>query len=214
MERRAINREVAFVEESQVISGYAAVFYRPDDPNTQFELQPGVYERILPGAFDRAIREDDVYALFNHEASNVLGRTQSRTCKLTVDDIGLHYEASLPDTTTARDVRTLISRGEITGSSFAFDIGRENRRHDAGVQVVELVEIHPLYDVGPVTFPAYRSTTAMARQAFASRCFRPIAEPDQEANARRESEQLRRRIYRERALAMKLRLDIELGTGK
>jgi len=168
MERRANNRNVEIIDSSgaNVITGYSAVFYRAGDPDTQFEISPGVFERIMPGAFDRAIREDDVYALFNHQESEVLGRNKAGTCKLTVDDIGLHYEARLPDTQTARDVKTLIDRGEVTGSSFAFEIGDENRRFEDNAQILEITEVKPLFDVGPVTFPAYRATTAQARKSF------------------------------------------------
>ncbi len=134
-----------------------------------------MFERILPGAFDRAIAEDDVFALFSHQESNVLGRTKAGTCTLRIDEVGLFYEATLPDTQQARDVKTLIDRGEITGSSFAFDIADEqwkSERQDGRViQVREVLKVSPLYDVGPVTFPAYQATTAEARRlpAMASR---------------------------------------------
>ena len=100
------------------IVGYAAVFYRYDDPGTQYELYSGHVERIQPGAFKRAIEEaDDVRGLFNHEPSQILGRTKSGTMRLSEDETGLRYEIDVPDTQVGRDVVTSIDRGDVTGSS-------------------------------------------------------------------------------------------------
>ena len=77
------------------ITGYAAVFY-DGTPNTEYELCDGLRERIMPGAFDRAMSEGhDVRGLFNHDANMLLGRTTSGTCRLSVDSRGLKYDIPL-----------------------------------------------------------------------------------------------------------------------
>tara|TARA_B100001123_G_scaffold272646_1_gene303416 strand:- start:15 stop:626 length:612 start_codon:yes stop_codon:yes gene_type:complete len=147
------------------IVGYAAVFYRADDPGTQYELYSGHVERIKPGAFKRAIEQaDDVRGLFNHEPSQILGRTKSGTMRLSEDETGLRYEIDVPDTQVGRDVVTSIERGDVTGSSFAFAVseGGSEIRKDGQVTVREISGV-TLYDSGPVSFPAYDATTTGLR---------------------------------------------------
>jgi HK97 family phage prohead protease len=146
-----------------VITGYAAVFYDANDPGTEYRLYDDLVERIMPGAFTRALSDDDVRALFNHDANHVLGRTLAGTCRLSVDAKGLRYEVDPPDTQTARDLVASIRRGDITGSSFGF-VPRSTtyRKDDAGGYVLERNDVQ-LFDVSPVTFPAYASTQAGVR---------------------------------------------------
>jgi HK97 family phage prohead protease len=67
---------------------YGAVFFDPDDSGTEYEMYDDVFERIMPGAFDKALREDDVRGTFNHDSSCLLGRTASGTMRLSVDRRG------------------------------------------------------------------------------------------------------------------------------
>ena len=147
------------------IGGYAAVFYRADDAGTEYRLWEDAVERIMPGAFDRAIREDNVVALFNHDSSSVLGRSNAGagTLTLSVDDVGLRYEITPSDSTLYRELSSMIKRGDIAGSSFQFQIEAENWvRNKDGSEIREIRGVK-LYDVGPVTFPAYAATTTQAR---------------------------------------------------
>lgn len=142
-----------------LICGYGAVFYKASDPGTEFEIYPGYFERIDPHAFDRAIRDDDVRGLFNHNPSAVLGRNKAGTMTLKVDDIGLYYEIDPPATNTAKEVTVALQRGDVTGSSFMFDITVEEYAKD-GDRVIRTIRQAVLYDVGPVTFPAYAAATS------------------------------------------------------
>jgi HK97 family phage prohead protease len=153
------------------IVGYAAVFYRAGDPGTEYELWPGCVERIMPGAFDKAVAGDDVRGLVNHDAALVLGRNgPAGTLRLFVDSRGLGYEIDPPDTTYARDLIQSLQRGDINGSSFAFlprettyrDIRGENGAPD--LFIMERTDVK-LFDVGPVTYPAYDGTEAGTRAA-------------------------------------------------
>lgn len=168
MERRVIKTDVAIESRGEgqapVMTGYAAVFFREGDTGTEYRLYPGASERIMPGAFSKALAESqDVRALFNHDINHVLGRSAANTLKLSVDERGLRYEVSMPDTQSAKDVSALIKRGDITGSSFSFGILEDNwvKRAD-GTKTREIRSVN-LYDVGPVTFPAYTATSAEAR---------------------------------------------------
>jgi HK97 family phage prohead protease len=148
------------------ISGYASVFY-DGTPNTEYSPWEDMTERIMPGAFDRAVREDDVRALFNHDPNQILGRTAAGTASLSVDKFGLAYSATPPDTQTAREVMEHLRVGNITGSSFSFNVldGGWIKENGKDIYQVRAVE---LYDVGPVTFPAYTATTAQARDWHAA----------------------------------------------
>lgn len=143
------------------IVGYGAVYFRDGDPGTEFELWPdGPIERIMPGTFDRAVREDDVRGMYNHR--HVIGRTLSRTMRLSVDNKGLRYDIDVPETQTGRDVLELIDRGDITGSSFGFEITDEEWRKVDGRTIREISGVR-LFDTGPVDFPAYEGTTTGIR---------------------------------------------------
>lgn len=172
-ERRTLDTAIADVglEERDGglanIRGYAAMFY-DGTPRTEFVF--GQFrERVLPGAFDRAIREgQDVRALFNHNPDQVLGRLSAKTLKLLQDDRGLRYSIDTPNTTVGRDLVENLRRGDVTGSSFAFSVRSENWKYDEGETIVrELVDLD-LFDVGPVTFPAYAATEAGLRSLGAA----------------------------------------------
>lgn len=147
-----------------IITGYAAVFYREGDTGTEFELWPGAVERIAPGAFSRAIKEDDVRGLFNHAPEAVLGRNGAGTLRLVEDAIGLRYEIDPPDTQLARDLIQSIKRGDVSGSSFAFipHEGGTLKRSDGARTIYERTSLQ-LFDVGPVTYPAYSASSVSAR---------------------------------------------------
>ena len=144
------------------VTGYASVFYRADDAGTEYRLFDDVFERILPGAFDRALEEgDDVRALFNHNPDHILARAP-KTLRLTTNKRGLRYEFDLPNTSAGKDLAESIRRGDISGSSFAFKVDDESWRNDNDREIREVRAVR-LFDVGPVTYPAYGSTTAAVR---------------------------------------------------
>lgn len=170
IEKRTADMPVAFEvrkdedgNEKKFITGYASVFYN-GKPETEFRLAKDFVERVAPNAFDEALKRDDVRALFNHDSNQVLGRSKSGTLKMSVDKRGLKYEIEIPDTQSGRDTLTSIKRGDISGSSFSFSVEKESFEEldDVTVRTVEAVK---LYDVGPVTYPAYAGTDAQARNA-------------------------------------------------
>jgi uncharacterized protein len=145
------------------IFGYAATF------NVNAQL-PGFRECIRAGAFTRAIRDNqDVVALFNHDANLVLGRTTSGTLRLKQDAKGLYYTCDLPDTEAGRNAHTSIQRGDINGCSFAFKMVEggqkwsEGRAADGSFFVQREITDCDLLDVSPVTYPCYSGTAVDAR---------------------------------------------------
>lgn len=167
MERRylpsaAARVEVRGDENHPRIVGHAAVYY-DGTSETEYRIWDDLVERIMPGAFDRALEEgDDARALFNHDPSQILGRVSAGTLSLSSEDRGLAYDIDPPDTTVGHDVVTSVRRGDLQGSSFAFAVTDQEFRTEDGVDIREITGVE-LYDVGPVTYPAYESTTTGIR---------------------------------------------------
>ena len=168
MERRYVSAAVSGIalrdsgDQSGQIHGYGAVYY-DGTPNTEYELWPGMVERIMPGAFSRAVNQkDDARALFNHDTNMVLGRVSAGTLRLFDDNRGLRYEIDPGETSVYRDVSAFIKRRDVQGSSFAFLVTDEQPRKENGIRIREIRGVE-LFDVGPVTFPAYESTSTGLR---------------------------------------------------
>jgi HK97 family phage prohead protease len=141
-----------------MISGHASVFNVPVDL--------GYFtETVKPGAFKRTIVEDDIRALFNHNPDYVLGRNTAGTLDLREDYKGLKVDIEPPDTQMARDLQVSIKRKDITQASIGFYArGYTLRKDDQGVWYRDLTDIM-LYDVSPVTFPAFTATDMNVRSA-------------------------------------------------
>lgn len=181
-ERRMLVVPIEVREASEdkpaVLEGYAARF----DEDTQIGGdQWGWMERIAKGAFRESIKADDIRALFNHDSNQVLGRNTAGTLTLKEDEQGLRVVIQPPDTTAARDVVTLIKRGDVSGMSFMFRTKREEWAEPTKKGELPkrtLLEVK-LFDVGPVVFPAYPTTSIVARdqaKAFIEALERPVVD--------------------------------------
>jgi HK97 family phage prohead protease len=177
MERRFTTQPVSIIKRAEgdppKIGGYAAVYYDGTEA-TEYELWDyageRAVERIMPGAFSQAMsRPDDCRCLFNHDPNMVLGRTAAGTTALAIDGKGLQYETTPGDTMCAKDVQEHLRRKDVTGSSFSFAVDEERwtetKQPDGKWFSVREILSVTLYDVGPVTFPAYETTTSGMRSA-------------------------------------------------
>lgn len=81
----------------------------------------------LPGTFNAVLADaaTDVLSYYQHDSARLLGRQGSGTLPVGTDTAGLHFELDIPDTTDGRDLRELVSRGDLTGMSFGFVAGQE-----------------------------------------------------------------------------------------
>ncbi len=142
-------------DNSATIVGLAAVF------ETLSENLGGFREQIMQGAFDDADMSD-VRGLFNHDPNFVLGRTRSDTLELEVTKKGLRFEIDLPDSQTIRDlVLEPIKRGDIDQASFGFIVapgGATFDENEDGVLIRSITKFQRIFDVSPVTFPAFQDT--------------------------------------------------------
>jgi len=156
-QKRKFETRIEADKEARTITGYAAIY------NSDSEDLGGFIERMAPSSFDGRL-QDDVRVLFNHDNNLVLGRTISGTATLEVDEKGLRYTCQLPDTTYAKDLIELMERGDVTQSSFAFTIEDESWEERADGMLIRTVKkVGQLYDVSPVTYPAYTEATSGLR---------------------------------------------------
>lgn len=161
IERRNIDLiELRMVEDEgqkPKIRGYAAVF------NKLSEDLGGFKEKIDPGTFKKSIEKDDIRALFNHDANYILGRNKAGTLTLTEDEKGLNIEIDPPDTQYARDLQESIKRGDINQMSFGFVVINDSWDFEKGKEAIRTLKEVRLFDVSPVTYPAYPQTSVKIR---------------------------------------------------
>lgn len=150
--------EVRSMEDSEipVIVGYALKFNRWSD------TLGGWFRELLEPESLRDADMSNVVALFNHDSSKILGRV-GRNLTLTVDEIGLKFEVTPTNTTYAKDLMENIRSGVVSQCSFAFSLSGEDgteewREAGDGVMERRIKKIEQIYDVSPVTTPAYSDT--------------------------------------------------------
>ncbi|MCB1105948.1 MAG: HK97 family phage prohead protease [Cephaloticoccus sp.] len=194
IERRFTVGEVELrAEEGKptVIRGYAALF------GVRSSNLGGFIEVIEPGAFDGVLL-DDIRALFNHDSNLILARSKngSGTLKVGTDQKGLWYEFQ-PDEgqSYAADLVRAMKRGDVDQSSFAFSVARDGQAWEDSkdgekfVTIRTIKKVAKLYDVSPVTYPAYPDTTVATRSLEEYRKDHPDPEnppaPPSEEEARR-----------------------------
>jgi HK97 family phage prohead protease len=140
------------------MAGYAAVF-------NEASLPLPFIEKIAPGAFTKTLQETpDVRLLTNHEGLP-MARTKNGTMRLYEDETGLYFEAELANTQEARDLYTLVERGDVDQMSFAFRVIRQNWSKDRTERTLTEVSLAD-GDVSIVTYPAYPATSVEAREAL------------------------------------------------
>lgn len=169
LERRSVEvKELRVVDpvadgsiEQPAIEGHASVF---DSWSQELGGEFPFRERVMRGAFVESIQTDDIRALFNHDPNYVLGRNKAGTLFLEEDDKGLKVRIIPPDTQYARDLLVSIRRGDITQMSFGFSVILDKWDTLDGLDIRELQKVK-LYDVSPVTFPAYEQTDVGVRSA-------------------------------------------------
>jgi HK97 family phage prohead protease len=143
------------------ISGYAAKF------GVLSDNLGGFREVLKPGCFTRTLSLGaDVRMLVDHEPSKILGRTKAGTLTLRQDNVGLHFDCTLPDTQIARDVHENIRIGNISDCSFGFYCVDEDFSEDPQRGLIRTVSDLDLFDCSVVTFPAYPNTEVNARSLW------------------------------------------------
>ncbi len=156
-------RDAIEIEGKKTLTGHAAVF------NQQTRLYGNTFETIANGAFSDRLN-DDCYALFNHNPSLPIASTRSGTLRLSEDQTGLCAEIEIPDTTLGNDLWKLIKSGIICKMSFGFSAKKDQitvKNQPDGSTHVTINKVQRLFDVSPVTYPAYDGTDISAEMRSA-----------------------------------------------
>lgn len=140
---------------SRTISGYALKFNTPSKPLGNSDSP--FTEVIAPSALDN-VDLSNVFMLNDHDFTQVLASTKAGTLKLNIDDVGLHFTATLPNTTLANDVLANIQAGNTTDTSFGFvvaDDGDTFTQNDDGSVTRTINQVKSLFDVSICAVGAY-----------------------------------------------------------
>jgi len=153
--------QVEIRADKVVIEGYVNAIERFSKPLTDNRGQ--FVERIMTGAFERAIRKNDnILGLLNHDSNEVLGSTKEGTVKLREDSIGLHARIETSHKRTMEKARA----GKLVGWSFGFNspVQRfatgENGMEERTITDLTLLEVSVLDDERT---PAYYGTSIESR---------------------------------------------------
>ncbi|MGE4164075.1 MAG: HK97 family phage prohead protease [Vicinamibacterales bacterium] len=162
------------------IDGYGAVFNAP----TRINSWEGEFDEVIaPGAFKKSLRERTPIMQFDHGHHPLMGSLPlGRWDSVQEDDRGLHVVGRLSDNWLVQPFRDAIADGGVTGMSFRFSVVRDEWTDAAGKKIRDdelgdllwygaddrgpilrtLREVK-VSEVGPVTWPAYDSTSVGVR---------------------------------------------------
>lgn len=167
-EYRNYSSEIRSLGEDGTVDGYAFLF---DVESKVLRSESGGYfnEIIDRSAIDQdIINKSDVLCFLNHDENRgLLARSKygKGSLKLEIDDKGLRYSFKIPNTSLGNELRENLNRGDVTESSFAFTIEKENtiQRSDNKYPLRKILKFFRLYDVSPVYTPAYEGTLVSCR---------------------------------------------------
>lgn len=153
IEKRAVPFEVRAGEDGkQRLRGLAVVF------NSETVIGGQFREVIRPGAFTKTLTERDIKMLWDHNSNFVLGSTRSGTLTLQESFRGLEVDDDPPVLGMNAGFLESIQRGDVSQMSFMFEVIKENVIRAEGQMLLrEILEVK-LWEVSPVTFPAYSDT--------------------------------------------------------
>ena len=152
----------------------------PVDSGSQITGRPIVYgsrtdlgwfdEVIEPGALDQTDLTD-VRFLVNHNTDMIpLARSRrnngnsTMTLSIVPEGLDMVAEIDTENNATARELRSAIERGDLSGMSFMFSIDDEEWEDlESDHPVRHIRKIGTVVEVSAVTFPAYDATSINAR---------------------------------------------------
>ena len=132
--------------DSVLIEGYVNAVARDSRPMRDRKTGKRFVEQIVPGAFQRALKHNEVDLLLNHDKSRNLGSTKTNLT-LYEDSIGLRARAEITDPEVIQKAR----EKKLRGWSFGFyerDASEEelpngmNRRYVEDLELLDF-EDHP-----------------------------------------------------------------------
>lgn len=144
------------------VAGTAAVY---EKPTVLWECDGVEFKEVIErGAFNNA-DFSDCCLKYNHvDNIPILARVRGGSLTLNVDDIGLHFDAKLFNTSVARDVYELVREKGLDKCSFAFTVTEDE--YDRATHTRRIKAIGKVFDVSIVDIPAYDDTDVSVRSKF------------------------------------------------
>mgnify|MGYP001259564104 CR=1 FL=1 len=146
------------------IEGYAALFNHESRLLYEFKDNKLIefVEVLDVGCFDKVLADPNLNCIhtINHDRNQMVARTLSGTLKLSVDEHGLIYRVSIPNTTTGNDLYEMVKRGDLFESSFIFTVSDDGEQwiKEGNINKRLITSISGLYDTSTVTDGAYSNT--------------------------------------------------------
>lgn len=129
-------------------------------------------EVVAPGAWAKTLAAGgNIRSMLNHNPDRLLGTTAAGTLRLSEDEEGLHYEIDVNlDDSYAMSVFAQVERGDINGASVWFRVISQTWTEPTDKNGMErplrTITEAELFEVGPVVFPAFESTTSAAARSL------------------------------------------------
>ena len=163
IEDNCINRSIYNIngKEQVFVEGMGIVY------NSRTEIFPGFFETIMPGSFSESLSNyRTVKSFINHKPGEVLSTIRSEPPLEILDgDNYLEFSSPIPPTTYGNDLIINLERGNIKGASFSFSITENGdfykKLPDGSIH--RTITEAEIYEVGPVTNPAYEQTEVNLR---------------------------------------------------
>ena len=146
---------------NRIIEGYAILW------GVSYPMS-GYMETIHKDAL-KAADLSDIKLLRDHNQSLLLGRNVSGTLKIMIDQTGLFFRATVPDSSLGNETADLVERRDLSQCSWGFTSDENKDSHwtqgPSGVPRREIMHVHKVYDISLVTFPANPMTKAWTSTA-------------------------------------------------
>lgn len=186
-------REVGEGQESRTIEGYAIVFGRESELLSDYWDK---YREIIePGAIDQELLDSsDIKMTLWHNRERLLARRNKGegTLEVGIDETGVWYRFDAPHTPDGETALELVRRGDLAGASFMYSTNEsDNVRYDKledDTVVRHVIKVTRIYDMTIASDPAYKDTSANAREALSN--FKSTPTPKADDSWKREVEKL------------------------
>jgi HK97 family phage prohead protease len=164
-----MKRELRYAAELRASDGMT-ITGRPAMYNSLSKDLGGFREVLLPGCFDGSLDDGEIYCAWQHDATQILGRVSAGTLELSSDRNGLTMRCQLPNSPLGQNVYQSVKRGDVSKMSFGFycledswDVATDERGQKFDRRSVKKARV---FEVSPVTSPAYAASSVSARSLF------------------------------------------------
>lgn len=184
-------REAEGDQPSRTITGYAILFNTPSAPLWSDE-DSEAREVIAPEAITKEVLDGcDIKFTMYHDRQLILGRSNkgAGTLEYFVDEKGVGFNLELPKSPNGDEALELVSRGDLSGCSFAFTthywdedfVERTAKVANGRSEITYTVKaVTGVYDFTLAADPAYPDTSVEAREFTAG--LREAGKPEPEGD--------------------------------